>query len=145
MFDQLSKHDVTGTSIVEFELPEAALSTSAPTPVLILAPATDATPAYQAALLARLKDGRRGTPASKITPEFLAKSRDEDRVLFAKHILKGWRNLCTSDGEPAEFSEETAAKLIQSLPDHLFDEIRAFAMEPSNFTAQPDTEGTAGN
>ena len=77
-------------------------------------------------------------------------NRDEDRRLYPKHILRGWRGVVDSNGDVVEFNPERAAEFVEALPDWLFDELRAFCGDVQNFLEEDDgdeedDEELAGN
>lgn len=57
--------------------------------------------------------------------------------LLAKHIIAGWENVTTADGQPAPFTADAAEKLLLAfLSAHRSDVVRyvyAYASEPDNF------------
>ena len=71
--------------------------------------------------------------------------RASDRGLFAKHVVVGWKNIFDDGGDPVEFSPSNCEEFLTMLPDDIFDEIRDFAGNISNFRDELDTEETAGN
>ncbi|AFV81272.1 hypothetical protein F862_gp040 [Vibrio phage vB_VpaS_MAR10] len=88
-------------------------------------------------------------------PEEVTKEIDEK--LYTQTIIKGFQvdeskdgdkepkwvsGIPTESGEVVEYNEENLVNLLRELP-HLFDDIKAFAMDMSNF--KPDLEVAKGN
>ena len=120
-------------------------------PTLMVAPAFGANKDYFNALLRRRRKG----PA-KLTPKKLSQKleeqtiediRNDDKVLYPRHIIKDWDNVTDNDGNEVPFSVEEAEEFLQALPDWIFDEIRVFCVQPQNFLAEdiPDEEETSKN
>ena len=115
-------------------------------PVLVLAPATENNvPLFNAALR------RQGQVASMArvgasNVNTIKEGRAEDRELYAKHVVRGWRNVVDTDGEAVPFSKENCLDFLRALPIRMFDDVREFARNPLNFVDElPDTEAVAGN
>ena len=67
-------------------------------------------------------------------------------MLYAKHIVKGWTGIVDNKGKAVEFTEGECLGFLSSLPDWLFDELRAFASDLQNFIEAPiDVEEKAKN
>lgn len=64
----------------------------------------------------------------------------EDRILFPKHVIKGWRAIKKKDGTPADFSPEACAFFVSKLPNYLFWRVRNHAMIPENFLQEEDPD-----
>lgn len=68
-------------------------------------------------------------------------SRAEDVDLFAKHVLVSWEGVRSRTKALIPFSVGAARELLRQLPDHIFDQIRAFFANPDTFVApgEPDS------
>jgi len=144
-FSHLRLYDVASDDTAELELCQLEGS-----PVLVVAPATDTNRGYFNALLKRNKTYARRLKAGGVTPELLSKNRNEDRVLYARFVLKGWKGVVDSAGASVDFNVENATAFLKALPDWIFDDVRSFAAEPSSFVADgdptpDDIEEAAGN
>lgn len=84
-------------------------------------------------VLRRQAKNARIVSAGRLNQQFLAANRNEDRELFAKHILVGWENVCDTSGTEVPFSCENARDFLNALPDWIFDEVRTFAANATNF------------
>ena len=114
--------------------------------MLTLSPATEANKPYFNALLKRSRKNQKRLQGGSFTASVIAENRDDDRVLYPKHIVKGWDKVVDSEGNPAEFNHENLVGFIAALPDWLFDEARTFATEESNFIDEMvEVEEIAGN
>lgn len=110
-------------------------------PALHLLPATEANKPYLNAVLRRAQHSR---ARKGVTAALLDELRDGNRAMFAEHVLRGWDGVVDEDGRPVPFSQPDALAFLRAIPDHLFDGVKAFAEDPSNFTAEAlDAEAAA--
>ena len=109
---------------------------------------------YFAALLASQTKNRKRLMKGTINAEMLERNRQIDRKLYPQHMdagdMGGWRNRVDGVEMPLEYSPAAWAAVVQALPNDLFDEVRSFCNEPSNFRSenepdQDEIEETAGN
>jgi len=150
MFENLKKFEIR-EALSWMELPELG-----PKARILLAPATEANPAYYNAMLKLSgKRVRAMVKSDSITAEDAAQNRDDDRQLYPRFVIRGWENF-QGDGEGLDehghvpFSREHARKLCDALPSHLMDRLRNHASTPERFYAEddvapPDAEELAGN
>ena len=142
MFKHLQKLDVSQATSW-FAIPEIA-----PKARMCLRPATQANAPYFNALL-RMTAARARKSKGAPTVEDLNLNRDEDRVLFPRHVITGWEGVEDEAGKPVPFSRENAAELCAMLPEWLFDRVRAHANSPEMFLDQgevvPDVEELSKN
>lgn len=128
-FAHLEKYAVKGETLTWFTLHQVAGG-----PKLQIAPATEANKPFFNALLRRQRKNVRALQSNSITTELLDDSREEDRSLYAKFIVRDWRNVVDSKGKTVPFSHDNALAFLQALPDWLFDDLRQYAGNPANFT-----------
>lgn len=64
------------------------------------------------------------------------RNRDDDRQLYADHVITGWGNVTDAKGKPVGFDAETCLQLFKSLPDDVFDQVRNYFATASNFRNQ---------
>lgn len=102
-------------------------------PVLILAPATDANKPYLNELLRRSRKNMQRIKNQAVNASILEESRAEDRELYSRYILKGWRGVKDASGKDVPFSKEAAKEFLDAIPNYIFDEIRDEASNPQNF------------
>jgi hypothetical protein len=127
-------------------------------PYLLVAHAGETNKPYFNSLMKRARNNLRRARARSVDAAALAENRAEDRRLYPKHIIKGWGcvklgpgQITDSKGNGWAFSEENVQKFLEKLPDWLFDEVREFAAQEMNFTAEepdqekPDPEVVSGN
>lgn len=115
-------------------------------PELILKPATEANKPYFNAVLKRTRRGMRALKAGAISQKMVADNREEDRELYPQHVIVGWRRVTDAQGENVPFSPESCRDFLEALPDWIFDEIRNFAGDSSNFTGEmADVESISKN
>ena len=141
-FGHLHKHDVQVSKVQNYQLYQIAGE-----PTLKLAPATAANKPYYNALLKRMRRTQRLLRFGSLTAAVIEETRDDDRKLYAEHVVKGWDNVVDSEEEAAPFSREACSDFLAALPDWIFDEVRTFAADAANFTDDEvdDIEGIAGN
>lgn len=116
-------------------------------PVLELAPAGEVNKAYFNDALRRLKKRQAQIKATGISAELVKANREEEYDLFARHIVRGWSNVLDVNGDEVPYDESNARAFLKALPTDLFDAIRDFAADLSNFRDHdvPATEDVAGN
>lgn len=116
-------------------------------PTLILAPATEANKGYFNGLLRRSRKNMRNIQEQNFDTSMIENNRDNDRVLYAKYIVKGWKHVKDDKGKDVPFNEENAQGFLEALPYWLFDKVRNFATVVRNFVDidVPDAEATAKN
>lgn len=119
---------------------------------LVVRPANESNPGYNEAMLSLSGNRQRAVVASgKLTNLDAKRDREDDRVLYPKHILVGWSGV-RYKGEAADipFSMEAAVEFIGKLPEWVFDKLRVFCIRPENFIETeaelvPDAAETAKN
>lgn len=113
-------------------------------PVLQVLPALEQNKRYFRELLKRRPANV--TTKKKLTAESFARDRDEDREMYPDLVIRGWKGIVGADGKEVPFSKEDCADFLANLADDLFDEIRKFVNNPSNFReATFDVEEVAKN
>lgn len=127
-FSQLKQLDVTN------ETTELTLYAIKGEPVITVAPATQANSQYFNAILRQsgkqVRELKAGAPINTAT---LDRNRDEDRALFPKYVVKGWKGVMDADDTEVPFTEGNVRDFLEAIPDWLMDEIRTFASETRNF------------
>jgi hypothetical protein len=92
---------------------------------------------------------RTGGRVDRVDAEILDKTRDEDRVLYARYVVVGWEGMEEPNGTPIPFTTENCMDFCNQCPSEYFDQIRNFASEPSNFAVDtedvPEPSELAGN
>ncbi len=143
-FTYLSKFDVD-MEPVEYELPLPDA------PKLLILPAGAKNKPYHRALLKRnAKAARRFSRGLAVTPELLDEVREHDLDLYWKFVLVGWIGVTATDGSKPPWTKDSGRKFLAALPDWMFEELRSFASNPSNFLADDEpaddeVEDTAKN
>lgn len=79
--------------------------------------------------------GRRRNKA--LTEGAVKKARDEDRVAISKHCAKSWENVVDAKGVPVEFSQEEVLGFLKAIPDWMFDDLRVWLTDPTNWIPAP--------
>ena len=102
-------------------------------PTLIVAPATDANKPFFNAQLKRSGKSIRQIQAGRITAGMIDNNREEDRDLYPRFVIKGWKDMLDANGKDVKFTPEDCADFIASIPDWLFDDIRTYCGNPQNF------------
>lgn len=141
-FSHLRRHDVTQGRTSRLTLYEVEGE-----PTLIGKPATEANRPYFNAALRRFKGRARAMQAGAVSPAFIAQNREEDRELYALHVLEGWEDVVDAQGQAVPFSREAAKAFLDALPDWLFDVVRQHFGNPATFMEEgvAMAEETAGN
>ncbi len=102
-------------------------------PTLILKPAVESNKPYFNSVLRKSRKKVKAAQAGSINSQMIKENRAEDRELFPKYVIVGWKNVVDNEGKESPFSEENCSDFINSLPDWLFDQIRTFASASENF------------
>lgn len=127
-FSHLQKLDVATADAVDFELFQLEGE-----PVLKVRPATEANKPYFNAVLRRSSRTQRALTARNMNAGTVAANRREDRELYAAHIVCGWSRIVDSEGKDVPYTKEAARDFLAALPDWIFDDLRVFCGNPSNF------------
>jgi hypothetical protein len=139
-FSHLKKLDITDRT-ADYLLHQIAGES-----VLVLKPAAEVNKPYFNAVLRKSRKNMRAVRSGVVNQAMIAENREQDRELFPKYVVVGWKNVRDSKGEIVEFNKENCDDFLRALPDWLFDEIRNFAADITNFVGdQPDVEDMAGN
>lgn len=109
-------------------------------PVLQVLAATEANKPYHNALLKRNAKLAQRFRAGRINRQMLERNRDEDRELYAKFVAKGWTKVVDDERKDVKFSAEACHEFFTALPNYLFDELRTFVTDPTNFLPDEDPD-----
>jgi hypothetical protein len=144
LFAHLSQHNVNEQTTTDFQLPHLKGR-----PVLKLAPMTKENSSF---LVDALKRPMRQAPRAATGPELEAaatSARLRDSALMARYVLKGWTGMLHPEtGEEIPFNPQNARDFLDTLASKvgwMFDEIRDFATEITNFVNVIDHTETAKN
>ena len=110
------------------------------TPWLEVARADRSNRGYINELLMRSQISARKTRGAKITAQDIENNYEYDYVLFPKHVIRDWGNVYDAKSKSVPFSREVCEEFLRKLPDWLFDEIRDFVNDASNFTVHADAD-----
>jgi len=114
--------------------------------VLTVLSATQSNRDYFSKALVLAQEQGRGR---KVTVTSLAVDQERDAELFAAHVVVGWKGVKKEDGTPVPWSREAATEYLLAivrLAPYLFDELRSFCKDESNFTAAAlNPDGVAKN
>lgn len=111
-------------------------------PVVIVAPATEANKPYYNALLKSQAKRVRQLSRGKVDADMVAENRQEDRRLFPAHVVKGFVDgtVIDSDGKAVKFNRDVAADFVDALPDDIFDAFRNWCATTDNFRSSEGIE-----
>lgn len=132
-FSHLAKLE-EATETARFEFPHIKGE-----PWLEVKQANDTNPAYYNGLLRyqRRFSRRRG---QAITVQDVAENREQDRLLFARHVVVKWGNVRDRAGADVPLSEEACREFLQAIPNIDMDDLRDFAANPHAFAVTSDEE-----
>ncbi len=139
-FSNFEKLDVDSSMITKFPLDMIRGDV-----VLMLAPATEANKPYYNALLKKSRKKMGAIASKKVDADTVKGNRDEDRDLYAKYVLVGWENVSDSNGVAVTFDKKVAKQFLDSLPNWIFDKVRAHASDPLSILDTIDAEEVSGN
>lgn len=139
-FSYLKKVDVKNNDAKEYHINQ--ISVAGKTPVLLVAAATESNTVYYNALLRDAIKNARKVRKGGVSAEMMKKNRDQDRELYPKYVIKGWRDIVDNSGAVVPFSQEACSDFINDLPDWIFDDIRNYCSDPTNFVEEFDLDIT---
>lgn len=140
-FSHLEKLDVQRDRIVHYVMYNIEGE-----PVLHIGPATEANRPYFNALLRKSRSTARIVKAKSMTAGVVEENREDDRILYAKHVVKGWTGIADKEGNEVPFTEENCLDFLKALPGWLFDDLRQYAGDTQNFLVdEMNTEEVAKN
>lgn len=142
-FTNLNAVKVSENITTEYRVSQISLEGE--TPILIVAPATNANRPYMNATLkasAKITQQIRG---GRLDSRLLDANRESDRELYTKFVVKGWSNVRESNGQEVDFSLSNCRDFMTALPDWIFDDLRTFCGHSPNFIETLDVETTAKN
>lgn len=132
----MSKFGIVATKrsdTVEYTMSNVTLSNGL-SPVLVVAPATDANKKYMSALLRQNAQIRR---MPKVTLKTVNDNRDKDIELYAKHVIQDWKFVVDEKNKPVEYTPAEGQDFIEQLcannQNWVFDDLRMFCSDMSNF------------
>lgn len=130
-------------SLEEGRTTEYVLSDLVGSPVLMVVPSGEHNPALQEISIRRGRE----IAGKQLTTIQVHTYREEDRKLYARFVIKGWRGFKDEEtGRDIPFSVANAEELLRQMPDWLFDKLRIFTADPSNFVQRAfDLGELAGN
>lgn len=137
-FENLKSMEVSPEATVKYEITDITLAGRVP--ILDVKMATMYNKDYMNVRIKTSSKDAQKIRRGVITTRLLSESRDGDRKLYPKFIIMDWENVVDSNGVLVEFSESNCLEFIAALPDWIFDGLRAFCSEISNFVDQPDDE-----
>lgn len=82
---------------------------------------------------------------AKINAAAIKEARDLDRELFPKFVITGWKNVTDANGNQVPFSRDDCAAFLAAVDDDMFDMIREFCQDASNFREVAEGVVAAGN
>lgn len=102
-------------------------------PKLTLSPAGEANKPYFNEFSRRMRQRQAQLKISGINAEMIKAHRNDDRENYPMHVIKGWDGIRDREGNLVAFTQENVRAFIAALPNELFDLIREFAQDLSNF------------
>jgi hypothetical protein len=130
-FSHLKKLNIDESRTAEYVLNELD-----PPVKLTVRPASEANKQYFNAVI-RLSKKRSGKKTS-ISLKSIEEDRKDDLPLFAKYIIVDWSNCVDASGKEVEFSSEECEEFLTQLPSYLFNQIRVFCSDITNFYPEED-------
>lgn len=137
-FNSLRSMQVTKTSTAEYTMHDILVNGRHPT--LVVRYAGETNQGYFNAQLRRAGKARKALARGQISAAMIADNRREDRELFPKYVIVGWRDVVGDDGKELPFSAEDCADFVDALPDWVFDDVRGYASDPANFVDAVDAD-----
>ncbi len=135
-FSHLANYDVSADSTAEYTLYELEGE-----PVLIVRPANDKNKKYFNSVLKSSARMAQIARVGKITAKILNENREQDRELFPKFVIIGWKGVLSATRKDVPFNADNCAQFIAALPNQIFDGLRQFAASPGSFITDADEIG----
>lgn len=136
-FDNLKAFEVKTDTSVRYDITEIRMGDNK-TPFLMVQSATEANKPFARAQLMRSNKRVRAAGGRGVSLEAIEGTRDDDRELYPRFVITGWGNVFDTDKSPVEFSVKNCQDFLTALPNHIFDSVRSFCTNPSNFSAITD-------
>ena len=115
-------------------------------PILKILFAGEPTKPYYSALIRKSGKKIRALQSSRVTPSMARENREDDKGLYAAHIIKGWSGIVDANGKEVPFTSENVLDFLNALPDWIFEDIRRYASDIQNFIEDAiETEVIAKN
>lgn len=130
-FNNLKKYEVS-TDPVKF-----VFHNLQDTPYLMVVPATENNAQYYAEALKAVRKNNKLIAANAVSPSMLKEMRDKERPLYARYVVRGWGNVKDDTGTVVPFSHEECLNWLEAIPDWVFDELRSFCTNVTNFVSDP--------
>lgn len=115
------------------------------TPTLILKPAAQVNAPYFNELLKSASKNAKAISAGQVSTSMIDENREQDRLLFPKHVIVDWEDMLDADGTELAFSEKDCKEFLEALPNHIWDGLRNYATAPENFVETVNIQVTAKN
>jgi hypothetical protein len=141
-FNSLKQFDISSDTVMKFELVDIQMGGK--TPYLMVKPATEANKPYTRAQLKSSNKRIQRAAAKGISLETLEANRDDDRSQYPRHIITDWGNVFDDNGDPVPYSVANCTEFMEALPNWVFDGLRSFCSQPTNFADTVD-EDELGN
>lgn len=137
-FGSLKHYDVNADKAVKYELTDIVMNGK--TPYLMVKPATEANKPYTRAQLKSSNKRIQRAAAKGISLETLEANREDDRQQYPRHIITGWGNVFDDEGKEVEFTIQNGEEFLEALPNWIFDGLRGFCSQATNFADTVDEE-----
>ena len=136
-FDNLKAFDVKTDTSIKYDITEIRMGDNK-TPFLMVQPATEANKPFARAQLQRSNKRVRAAGGRGVSLEAIEGTRDDDRELYPRFVVTGWGNIFDTNHAPVEFSVKNCQEFLTALPNWIFDSVRGFCTNPTNFSAITD-------
>jgi len=137
--------DVGANITAEYTLSSISTDGGETNPVLIVRVAGESNKGFANEQLKMTRKNANAYRAGAVNMSMVADTRSNDRRLYSKYVVVGWTNVVDADGASVAFSVSECNDFIESLPDWIFDELRNFCSNPSNFVDTVNVEGISKN
>jgi len=132
-FSHLKKLNIEEDRTAEYVLHELE-----PAVKLTVRPASECNKKYFNAVI-RLSKKRSGRKSS-VSLKAIEEDRKDDLPLFAKYIIVDWKNCVDANGKEVPFSVEDCEEFLNCLPSYLFNQLRLFCSDITNFYPEDEDD-----
>ena len=138
-FEHLKKQDVAGDKTIEYVMNQLVGE-----PVLHVLPATESNKPFWNATL-RALNKKKNYNKRNVTAGMIEQNRKDDKDMYPLYVIKGWDNMLDGKGGTIPYTAEDCVDFVNSLPDYIFDALRDFVTDNTNFVDFLDVDELVGN
>ena len=134
-FSHLKKLNIEEDRTAEYVIHELE-----PAVKLTVRPASECNKKYFNAVI-RLSKKRTGRKSS-VSLRAIEEDRKDDLPLFSRYIVVDWVDCVDANGKDVPFSVEDCQEFLECLPSYIFNQLRVFCSDITNFYPEEDEDAS---